>query len=72
MAASTPLRAIMEAEGRRQSWLAQRIGKHQSEVSRIVNRGLLPDAETRLAIAAALGRSVEELWPDTDEKAAAA
>jgi transcriptional regulator with XRE-family HTH domain len=57
----TQLKAILAAEGRSQRWLAGRIGKHESEVSRIVNRGLLPDAETRLAIAEALCRSAEEL-----------
>jgi lambda repressor-like predicted transcriptional regulator len=61
----------MLAEGRRQSWLARMIGKDQSEVSRIVNRGLLPEPETQQAIADALGRKVEELWP-ADSKAEAA
>jgi transcriptional regulator with XRE-family HTH domain len=59
----TPLKRIMLAEGRRQSWLAAQIDKDQSEVSRIVNRGLMPDAETQQAIAKALNRKVEEFWP---------
>jgi hypothetical protein len=66
----------MESEGRRQSWLAREIGKDQSEVSRIVNRGLVPDLGTQEAIALALKRSVDEFWPDVveadDAKAAAA
>ncbi len=60
---STPLKRLMVAEGRRQSWLADKIGKNQSEVSRIVNRGLVPDEETQQAIAKALGRKVEDFWP---------
>lgn len=59
----TPLKRIMVAEGRRQSWLAAKIDKDQSEVSRIVNRGLIPDLETQEAIAKALGRDVSEFWP---------
>lgn len=68
----TPLKRVMMAEGRRQSWLAAQIGKDQSEVSRIVNRGLVPDRETQEAIAAALGREVGEFWSaDAEPKAAA-
>ncbi len=61
----------MQAEGRRQSWLAERIGKDQAEVSRYINRGMLPSEETRHAIAEALGREVAELWPDIHNEAAA-
>jgi hypothetical protein len=67
----TPLKRIMLSEGRRQSWLAERIGQNQSEVSRIVNRGLVPDEEIRLAIAEALRRDPSELWPELHERAAA-
>jgi ParB-like chromosome segregation protein Spo0J len=66
----TPLKRILLAEGRRQSWLAQKIGKDQSEVSRIANRGLVPEPEIQQAIAEALGRSVEELWPANSKAAA--
>jgi hypothetical protein len=58
----TPLRAFLQAEGRRQNWLADQIGKHESEVSRIVG-GFIPDAETQEAIASVLGTTVAELWP---------
>jgi transcriptional regulator with XRE-family HTH domain len=67
----TPLKAIMEDEGRRQSWLARRIGKDQGEVSRYVSRGMLPDEATRLAIAEALNRAPSELWPDLHDTVAA-
>lgn len=59
----------MHDEGRRQSWLARRIGKDQSEVSRYIRRGMLPDEETRAAIAEALGREVSDLWPEPELKA---
>ena len=71
MPSPTPLKRIMLAEGRRQSWLAAEIGKDQSEVSRIVNRGLVPDEADRLAIAKALVRDPAELWPELHEEAAA-
>jgi hypothetical protein len=61
----------MDSEGRRQSWLAREIGKDQAEVSRIANRGLVPDEDVRLAIAKALRRDPSELWPELHTKAAA-
>jgi lambda repressor-like predicted transcriptional regulator len=70
MSKPTPLKRIMQDEGRRQSWLAQRIGKDQAEVSRYVNRGMVPPEETRQAIADALDREPAELWPDLYAEAA--
>lgn len=71
MSQLTPLKRILQAEGRRQSWLARQVGKDQSEVSRIVNRGLIPDSGTKKAIAEALDREVAELWPEPGSEAAA-
>lgn len=62
VAKMTALKRTLQAEGRKQVWLAGQIGKHESEVSRIVN-GFIPDDATRQAIAQALGRTVEELFP---------
>lgn len=46
-----------------QAWLAERVGCDPSEMSNYV-RGLhVPRADRRAAIAAALGRTEEELWP---------
>lgn len=67
----TGLKAIMEGEGRRQSWLSAKIGKDASEVSRYVNRGLIPDEPTQRAIAKALGRELAEVWPALYAEAAA-
>lgn len=64
------MKAILEDEGRRQSWLARRVGIDQGDLSRIVNRGLIPNADVMEGIADALGRSVEELWPEREEAAA--
>lgn len=58
----TPLKRLLVAEGRKQSWLAEKIGIDQATLSRIVN-GLHCDPSTREAIAKALCRSVDELWP---------
>lgn len=72
----SPLKRIMLAEGRRQTWLAEQIGKDPADVNRIINRGLIPTEATQRAIAEALDRTVDELWPDLtpadpDSKAAA-
>lgn len=66
---STALKRILLAEGRKQSWLAAKVGLREDQLSRIVN-GLHCDASTREAIASALGRTVAELWPALDREAA--
>lgn len=67
----TPLKAVLEEEGRKQSWLSERTGIPQPRLSQIVNGHWNADEPTRAAIAAALGRHVDELWPDADQAAAA-
>lgn len=64
----TPLKRILQDEGRKQSWLAERVGIDQATMSRIVN-GFHADDPTRDAIAQALGRTIEELWPDLERAA---
>ncbi len=70
--APTPLKRLLRDEGRKQSWLAERVGIAQPALSRIVN-GLHCDRETREAIAAALGRPVVDVFPESpgDEAEAA-
>lgn len=63
------LQRILAEEGRMQSWLAREIGKSAPRVSHIVN-GLIPDDATQAAIADALGRQVEEVFPQAAEQAA--
>lgn len=57
----TPLRLALLENERTQKSLADEVGLDAPRMSLIVN-GLVPDAATRCAIAAALGRTVEELW----------
>jgi lambda repressor-like predicted transcriptional regulator len=71
MANLSPLKRILQAEGRRQTWLAAQVGIDPADLNRIVNRGLIPNEKTRLAIAAALVRDPSELWPELHEKAVA-
>jgi transcriptional regulator with XRE-family HTH domain len=59
----TQLGRVMDEEGRRQSWLAKRVGVHESEISRIVNRGLVPSDRVKHRIADALGQPVDALFP---------
>lgn len=66
----TNLQRVLLEEGRKQSWLAGKIGIDQASLSRIVN-GLHADERTRAAIADALGRHPDELWPSADAEAAA-
>lgn len=66
---TTRLGEILEAEGRKQSWLAERVGVDPATLSRIVN-GLHPADDTRAKIAAALGRTEAELWPEHTDAAA--
>ena len=68
MAASalTPLQSLLLEEGRKQAWLARKLGVSPSEVNRWV-RGLhVPEERTRRRIAQLLDRSVDELWPGTE------
>lgn len=66
MDSRTPLKRILEDEGRRQSWLARITGIDQADISRMANRGMHPSQDEAQRIAAALGRQVSELWPDLE------
>lgn len=69
----TPLKRILMDEGRRQSWLAERTGIDQADISRIVRGGMHPGEDRARRIAQVLGRTVEELgWTDDVERQAAA
>lgn len=67
----TPLRRVLQDQGRRQNWLAEQVGCDPSDMSNYV-RGLhVPEETRRVAIAAALGRHPDELWPPAAEQQAA-
>lgn len=73
----TPLKTILDEEGRRQTWLADRL---TDKLGRKVDarmvwgwvHGLhLPEDATRTAIADVLGRELHELWPEDPTEVAA-
>ncbi len=65
----TALKVAIAQWGGRQKDLATQIGLSEPTLSRIVN-GLHADDATREKIAAALGRTTHELWPDQIRDAA--
>ncbi len=60
--AITPLARVLEEEGRKQSWLAERTGIDRGMLNRYVH-GLHCPQDRQQAIAEALGRTVDELFP---------
>lgn len=63
-APTTRLGQILREEGRRQSWLADQVGVHESLVSRWVHGLQVPEA-MQGPIAEALGREVADVFPST-------
>lgn len=64
----TPLRAELDEQGRTQKWLVRELAKagvkiDASQVSDYCGGKHLPQPSTRLAIADALGRHVDDLFP---------
>lgn len=70
MKPATPLKLAIVASGRQQQDIAAEVGLHPSRLSLIVN-GLHTDDATRQAIARALGRNPDELWPPEPQERAA-
>lgn len=60
----TPLKRVLHEEGRRQDWLASQVGVRPEQVWRWVHGLHEPADDTKQAIAEALGRTVEELFPE--------
>jgi transcriptional regulator with XRE-family HTH domain len=66
----TPLKlAILEA-GVTQKSVAEKAGMSETRLSHIA-RGLHPSNDEAVALADAIGRTVDELWPPTGAEAAA-
>lgn len=66
----TPLRLVLQEQGRMQKWLAEAVGVDASQISDYV-RGLhVPAEPTRAAIAQALDVPEHDLWPATQSEAA--
>jgi hypothetical protein len=66
----TPLKRVLEDQGRRQTWLAERLGTSPRQVWGWVHGIHLPEQATQLAIAELLGQNVGDLWPLDLEEAA--
>lgn len=64
---NTPLKQVLAEDGRRQSWLAERLGVDPRQVWGWANGLHVPADETKAAIAAALHRDVESLFPSSPE-----
>ncbi|HWT22400.1 MAG TPA: helix-turn-helix transcriptional regulator [Solirubrobacteraceae bacterium] len=60
---NTPLKQALDEDGRRQQWLADRLGVDKRQVWGWVHGLHVPADETQAAIAAALHRDVNELFP---------
>lgn len=59
----TPLQRVLTEEGRRQTWLADKVGIDKAHLSRIVNGLHVGDDDLKARIAETLGRTVDELFP---------
>lgn len=63
----SPLDAAMLEDGRRNDWLADKVDAYPEQVSRWRSGAHEPIKRTQREIARALGRTVDELWPNTDQ-----
>jgi len=61
----TRLAEILRSEGRTVAWLARQTGFTRQWVSRVVNGHDIAGEATRASVATALGRTVEDVFPDT-------
>ena len=68
----TPLKRALDEDGRRQSWLAKRLGVAPRQVWAWVHGLHVPEQATREQIARVLGRKVDDLWPDAASETRAA
>lgn len=68
----TPLKIAIVSSGKSIVQLSRETGFGETDISRWANGRHVPIKRTRDALAEALGRTVEELWPSlTGDKAAA-
>lgn len=58
----TPLKRILVEEGRKQNWLAERVGIDEPRLSQIVGGKRDASEDMQEKIAAALGRKVSEVF----------
>ena len=67
----TPLKQILESEGRKLTWLADQVGVQKSDVWRWVHGLHRPVEATQQRIADALGRHVDDVFPPEPDREAA-
>jgi transcriptional regulator with XRE-family HTH domain len=67
----TPLKRILEDEGRKQAWLARRLGVTRGTVGAWANGIRVPAPEVRARVAELLGREVAEVWEQDEPPVAA-
>jgi DNA-binding XRE family transcriptional regulator len=58
------LKQILAEHGSSQTWLAKRAGIGMSTLNGIVNERNVPTLDTARKIAQALGKNVDEIWPE--------
>lgn len=68
---NTPLKQALDADGRRQTWLADRLGVDARQVWGWVHGLHVPGQATQNRIAEILGRDVADLWPSEPQQEAA-
>jgi transcriptional regulator with XRE-family HTH domain len=66
----TPLKIAIVSSGKTIVQLAQETGFGETDISRWANGRHVPIKRTRIALAEALGKSVEDLFPEPVEDAA--
>lgn len=62
----TPLKIAIVSSGLTMREIAQRIGRHEAEVSKWANDARPATRSTKIALAGALNTTVAELWPDDE------
>lgn len=68
----TPLKIAIVTSGLTMKQLAERIGRHEDEVSKWANDARPTTRSTRIALARELNTTVAALWPDEAERGLAA
>lgn len=63
----TPLKIAIVSSGQTMKQIAQRIGRHEDEVSKWANDARPVTRSTKIALAGALDTTVDALWPDDAE-----
>jgi transcriptional regulator with XRE-family HTH domain len=64
----TRLQKYLEERGIKQKWLCDKTGISDSAMSLIVRGKAEPTLRNARKIAKALGMTIEELWPEEEEK----